>query len=90
MIDVLNCTAEANLIDSNTVSIKYIVGGWLTLIFCIFGKIPTIKKKQILFFMKIYFIILRYYYQYFYCCCFIASAYEKQFNTCLFNGIICM
>lgn len=34
----LNCTAETNLIDSTTVSIKYIVGGWLTLLFCVSGK----------------------------------------------------
>ena len=33
----LNCSAETNTIDSNTVSIKYIVSGWLTLIFCVFG-----------------------------------------------------
>jgi len=50
MVDVLNCTAEPNLIDPNTVSIKYIVGGWLTLIFFIFGKIPIIKKKKKFFF----------------------------------------
>ena len=34
----LNCSAEVNRIDWNTVSIKYIVGGWLTLLFCVFGE----------------------------------------------------
>ncbi|CAF1192356.1 unnamed protein product [Rotaria sordida] len=38
----LNCSVELNIIDSNTVSIKYIVGGWLTLIFSIFGIITNI------------------------------------------------
>lgn len=37
----LNCSAEVNAIDSNTVSIKYIVSGWLTLIFCVFGMITN-------------------------------------------------
>ncbi|CAF0796793.1 unnamed protein product [Rotaria sp. Silwood1] len=44
----LNCTAEPNIIDSNTVSIKYIVGGWLTLIFCIFGIITNIFTVVVL------------------------------------------
>ena len=34
----VNCSAEVSLIDANTVSIKYIVGGWLTLMFCVCGK----------------------------------------------------
>ena len=33
----LNCSVEENSIDSNTVSIKYVVGGWLTLALCISG-----------------------------------------------------
>jgi hypothetical protein len=48
----LNCSAETNVIDSNTVSIKYIVGGWLTLIFCVFGKInENYFRKKTLFFI---------------------------------------
>lgn len=45
----LNCSSEANRIDSNTVSIKYIVGGWLTLAFCVFGRTNDLfenKTKQ--------------------------------------------
>jgi hypothetical protein len=49
----LNCSVETNLIDSNTVSIKYIVGGWLTLIFCIFG------KQKIFFFNQNLFLYLK-------------------------------
>ncbi|CAF3877192.1 unnamed protein product [Adineta steineri] len=44
----LNCSVEVNLIDSNTVSIKYIVGGWLTLIFCLFGIITNIFTVVVL------------------------------------------
>ncbi|UJR30992.1 hypothetical protein I4U23_018503 [Adineta vaga] len=44
----LNCSAEVNLIDSNTVSIKYIVGGWLTLIFCLFGIMTNIFTVVVL------------------------------------------
>ena len=40
----LNCSSETNAIDSNTVSIKYIVGGWLTLIFCLFGTNEKVRQ----------------------------------------------
>lgn len=44
-----NCSFEKNLIDSNTVSIKYIVGGWLTFTFCVSG-LPSLlnstRKRQ--------------------------------------------
>ena len=40
-----NCESQINLIDANTVSIKYIVGGWLTLSFCIIGKLKNLFEK---------------------------------------------
>ena len=42
----LNCSVGVNEIDANTVSIKYIVGGWLTLIFCVFGRTSSFSKKS--------------------------------------------
>ncbi|CAF1642826.1 unnamed protein product [Adineta ricciae] len=44
----LNCSLETNLIDSRTVSIKYIVGGWLTLIFCVSGIVTNIFTVVVL------------------------------------------
>lgn len=41
-----NCESQINLIDANTVSIKYIVGGWLTLSFCIIGKHESLFGQE--------------------------------------------
>ncbi|CAF1617858.1 unnamed protein product [Rotaria sp. Silwood1] len=44
----LNCSAEPKLIDATTVSIKYVVGGWLTLIFCVSGIVTNIFTVVVL------------------------------------------
>ena len=88
----LNCTAETNLIDSNTVSIKYIIGGWLTLLFCVSGKerrrarvfssSSSLEKGR-----KLRFVCFsRHHYEYFYGRCSSSSSDEEQFDTCLSNG----
>lgn len=66
-----NCESQINLIDANTVSIKYIVGGWLTLSFCIIGKL----KKNQEFNQSLHF--FRNHNEYIYCCCFTSSKDEK-------------
>ncbi|CAF0985840.1 unnamed protein product [Didymodactylos carnosus] len=40
----INCSQETYKIDISTISIKYIAGGWLTLIFCLFGTYPELLQ----------------------------------------------
>ncbi|CAF1341926.1 unnamed protein product [Rotaria magnacalcarata] len=44
----LNCSIEVKTIDSTTVTIKYLVGGWLTLMFCSCGIMTNIFTVVIL------------------------------------------
>ncbi|CAF0768126.1 unnamed protein product [Didymodactylos carnosus] len=44
----INCSQETYKIDISTISIKYIAGGWLTLIFCLFGIITNIFTVVVL------------------------------------------
>ncbi|CAF3989440.1 unnamed protein product [Rotaria sp. Silwood2] len=44
----LNCSSEPKLIDATTVSIKYVVGGWLTLLFCVSGIVTNIFTVVVL------------------------------------------
>ena len=79
----LNCSSETNAIDSNTVSIKYIVGGWLTLIFCLCGRNDgardSVRSNALLF---------RYSEQHLHSHRALASTHAQQLDPCLSHGFV--